>query len=146
MPLDSATLISYKRGIFWQSEYIFCSFFCTFYSEIRHISTSGLHDLITWRSRYLPPNFKFNHPLPRYDTFTSNALCYLVTLTTDLLTLNGCRKFFVMQSNPPPMGQARPKKQLAGLGQAVIFRPVQVFNAQASINKVTLCQARLLFG
>jgi len=43
-----------------------------------------------------------NHALPRYDAFTANRLRYIVTLTIDFLTLNGCGKIYVTQSNPPP--------------------------------------------
>jgi len=33
---------------------------------------------------------------------TCNMLRYIATLTTDLLTSNGCLKFFVTRSHPPP--------------------------------------------
>jgi len=42
-----------------------------------------LHQIWSWS----------DHPLPRYETFTSDTLCYIVTLTIDLLTLNGSRNF-----------------------------------------------------
>jgi len=107
MPLDSATPISYKRWILRQST-TYSVFIWHFYPEIRHISVSGLLDLISWKTRHVEVDTFHqiwrgsDHPLPRYDTFTSNTWRYIVTLTIDLLTLNGCRKFFVTWSNPPP--------------------------------------------
>jgi len=108
-PLDSATPICYKREIFRQSEYIFYAFFALFiqksaifpfpvcltqFPEKRDTCCPGevdtFHQIWSWS----------DHPLPRYDTFTSNTLRYILTLTIDLLTLKGSRKSFVMQSNP----------------------------------------------
>jgi len=40
-----------------------------------------------------------DHPFPSYDTSTANTLGYIVTLTINLLTLNGCRKIFIKRSN-----------------------------------------------
>jgi len=46
-PLDSATQISYWTGIFRQTECIFSSLFCILSPKMRHISTSGLLDLLS---------------------------------------------------------------------------------------------------
>jgi len=75
--MDSATPISYKTGIFRQSEYIFYAFFALF-PEIRHISISGLLDPLSWKAGPCCPGEVdtfhqirswSDHPLPRYDTF-----------------------------------------------------------------------------
>jgi len=90
--------------------------FCIFYSEISQISVSGLLDLISWKvghafSGEVDTSHQVwswsDHPLQKivyftYDTFTSNTLRYIVTLTIDLLTLNSCQKFFFTRSNLPP--------------------------------------------
>ena len=36
-----------------------------------------------------------------YEAFTANTLRYIVTLMIELLTLNGCREFFVKCSDHP---------------------------------------------
>jgi len=88
-------------------------FFFVFRSqEIHHISTSGLHDLISykkWVTCSLTAGYNFHkiwswmdHPLPSYEAFTANTLRYIVTLVIDLLTLNSCREFFVAWPNVPP--------------------------------------------
>jgi len=69
-PLDSATPISSKTGISRQSEYIICSFVCILQPQIRHISTSGLLDLVSskvghmfpYRRGQFPQNLKLNGP------------------------------------------------------------------------------------
>jgi len=104
------------RGWYFGNRSTHSVIFCTFYPEIHHISMSGLLDLISCGTRVtvakwiLSTKFEADptRPLPRYDTFTSNTLRYIVTLTIDLLTLNGCRKFFVTRSNPPTLSILRP--------------------------------------
>jgi len=63
-PLDSATLISYKRVIFRQSDYVFCSYLAVlsrnppyfyFRSAWPNFLKSGS---LVWRNGYLPPNLK----------------------------------------------------------------------------------------
>jgi len=106
-PLDSTTPISYNRGYFGNRSthsVLFCTFiqksviFLFRYAWANFLKSGSRLTLSKW----IPSTRFFDHPLPRYDTCTCNALRYIVTLTTDLLTLNGCRKFFVKRSNPPP--------------------------------------------
>jgi len=109
--LDSATPISYMPGISRQSKYVFCSFsyfaainlpYFYFRSTRPSLVKSGSHvplqkGIIStkfeaeWTIRYRV--MKLFLPI-RYD--------YIVTLTINLLTLNGCREFLVTCSNVPP--------------------------------------------
>jgi len=115
-PLDSSTPISYKTGIFRQSEYTFCSFFAFlsrsppyfhFRSAWPNFLKSGTRvNLAKWI-----PSTKFEaDPTIPYRDMTPLPPIRYVTLwhwrltfwPFDLLTLNGCRQFFVMRPNHPP--------------------------------------------
>jgi len=112
-PLDTATPISYKRECFsnWSTRSVLFWHLLTrnpqyfyFRSAWPNFLKSGT--LVTL-SRWIPYT---NLKLIRPSVTEIWRLClqhvalpnYIVTLTIDLLTLNGCRKFSVMRTNPPP--------------------------------------------
>ena len=79
--------------------------------NVRHISTSGLVDLLTQKvchvmrtSRWqFPPSLKLIwHPLPSYSVIATDTLRDLVTLTFDLLTLVSGHTWRVTWSTPSP--------------------------------------------
>ena len=110
-PSDSATTISYDSGYFGnRSTYsvLIWHFLSTnppyFYFRSTWPNFLKIGTRITV-SKWLPfTNFEADptRPSVTYDTFISNTLSYIVTLTIDILTLNDCRKFFVTRSSRPP--------------------------------------------
>ena len=83
------TQISYRTGIFWQSEYIFSSFL-HFYRQKCAIFLLPVY-LNYFRKKWVTrspaegDDFHktwswFDHPLPSYEALTANTLCYIVTL------------------------------------------------------------------
>jgi len=107
-PLNSATQISHRTAIFRQSEYIFSSFFA-FYRQncaifllpvyLTYFDKSGSH--VPLPRGMISTKFE-SDPTISYEAFTASTLRYIVTLMTDLMTVNGCREFFVTWSNLPP--------------------------------------------
>ena len=78
--------------------------------NVRHISTSGLFDLLTknvYHTRWSHVDNShqvwswYNHPLPSYDVLSANMSRDLVTLTFDLLTLSSCPAWRVTWPNFP---------------------------------------------
>jgi len=83
--------------------------------NVRHISTSGLVDLLTYKvcdvvrnSRWkFSPSFHqvwsgYDHPLPNYSVIAADTLRELVTLTFAILTLVSGHTWRVKWSTPPP--------------------------------------------
>ena len=79
--------------------------------NIRHISTSGLVDLLPWKCvTWCAPRGDsfhqvwrwYDHPLPSYSVIAADTLRDLVTLTFDLLTLVSGHTWRVTWSIPPP--------------------------------------------
>ena len=93
------------------------SFIFAFYMlKVRHISTSGLSDPLTYkvyyRHRLHSHSDKFHqvwswydHPLQSYSVLAADSLRHLVTLTFDLLTFNSCHTWQVTWSTLPPRSQ-----------------------------------------
>ena len=79
--------------------------------NVRHISTFGLVNLLTWKcvACCVPHDESFHqvwssydHPLHSYSVIAADTLRDLVTLTFDLLTLVSGHTWRVTWSTPPP--------------------------------------------
>ena len=94
----------------------FSFIFASYMLKVRHISTSGLSDPLTYkvfyRHRLYSHGDKFHqvwswydHPLQSYSVLAADSLRHLVTLTFDLLTFNSCHTWRVTWPTLPPSSQ-----------------------------------------
>jgi len=84
-----------------------------------------------------------NNPVPSYDSFTVDMLRYIVTLTIDLLTLNGCGEFFIVHSNN--LGMAL-RWKLKSVTYKNSFQPMLKANKKVLLSQGNCAMPQLFFS